>query len=134
MSFFQVNDECNGCLACIQNCPAGALKYIDGEKERKIMHNITRCARCGHCWRVCPQNAVEFQHLLVSEWDDVTSLELVHCSVCGEPLYPVKYHETLAKESGEVPELVCPKHRKSKVTDSWKYTMSTPNKSKTVPK
>lgn len=132
MSFFRVNDECDGCLACIQNCPAGALQNVDEGDERKILHNITRCARCGHCWRICPQKAIEFQHLLESEWDDVIRLELVHCSVCGEPLYTAGFKEKLDKDCDEEIEVLCPDHRKGTVVNSWKHKMKIRNKSETA--
>ncbi len=128
MSFFRVNDECNGCLACVQNCPAGALQYSDGDNERTLKHNITRCARCGHCWRICPQKAIEFQHLLESEWDEVICLELVHCNVCGEPLYTTRFKKTLDNECEDEVEMLCPDHRKGAVVNSWKHKMNIRNK------
>jgi NAD-dependent dihydropyrimidine dehydrogenase PreA subunit len=97
MSYFIVNDKCNGCLACVENCPATALDFADQDDGRTLKHNMTKCARCGQCWRVCPQNAIEFQHLLVGEWDEVITLDLIHCRVCGE-------------SAGEA---LCPKHRQS---------------------
>jgi NAD-dependent dihydropyrimidine dehydrogenase PreA subunit len=84
MPYFRVNENCNGCLACVENCPATALDYVDQDDGRTLKHNMTKCARCGQCWRVCPQNAIEFQHLLVGEWDEVITLDLIHCRVCGE--------------------------------------------------
>jgi NAD-dependent dihydropyrimidine dehydrogenase PreA subunit len=87
MPYFRVNDNCNGCLACVENCPAAALDFADQDDGRTLKHNMTKCARCGQCWRICPQNAIEFQHLLVGEWDEVITLDLIHCRVCGEPLY-----------------------------------------------
>ena len=60
MSYFRVNNNCNGCLACVENCPASALRYEDNASTRTISHNMTRCARCGQCWRVCPEDAIEF--------------------------------------------------------------------------
>ena len=60
MRYFQVNDQCNGCLACVQNCPANALRGEDGDTTRVLSHNMARCARCGNCWRICPQEAIEF--------------------------------------------------------------------------
>ncbi|MBW2249721.1 MAG: 4Fe-4S binding protein [Deltaproteobacteria bacterium] len=43
MQHFQVNDRCNGCLACVQNCPANALDSVDRGKKRTILHNLARC-------------------------------------------------------------------------------------------
>jgi NAD-dependent dihydropyrimidine dehydrogenase PreA subunit len=99
MPYFRVNENCNGCLACVENCPATALDYVDQDDGRTLKHNMTKCARCGQCWRVCPQNAIEFQHLLVGEWDEVITLDLIHCRVCGE--------------LDSASEALCPKHRQS---------------------
>ena len=127
MTYFQVNEKCNGCLACVQNCPAEALRYVDTKKKRTISHNITRCARCGHCWRICPEKAIEFQHLLTSEWDDVVSLDIVLCKVCGEPLYTTKFRDTVNKDTKEEIEMLCPEHKKALLKESWKYKIANKN-------
>jgi ferredoxin len=111
MPHFQVNDRCNGCLACVQNCPATALDSVDRDGKRTILHNMGRCARCGTCWRVCPQNAVEFKYLLESDWDEVATLELVRCQVCGETLYTNDFGETLSKKLDTNVDALCYRHR-----------------------
>lgn len=98
MSYFRVNDKCNGCLACVENCPAVALAAEDREGRRTLKHNMTKCARCGQCWRVCPQEAIEFEHLMVSEWDEVVQLDLIHCEVCGEPIYSTVYRDKIISD------------------------------------
>lgn len=111
MSYFRVNDNCNGCLACVENCPASALSYSDRDNRRTLRHNMTKCARCGQCWRICPQKAIEFQHLLVGHWDDVVALDLIRCQVCGEPLYSTVYLEKVASELNLTDGALCPQHR-----------------------
>lgn len=119
MSYFQVNEKCNGCLACVQNCPASALSYTDRGEQRTLRHHMMLCARCGQCWRVCPQEAIEFQHLLVGEWDDVVTLDLIHCKVCGEPLYSVAFGETLEGKLNEEVDALCPTHRQTRSVAVW---------------
>ena len=111
MRYFQVNDQCNGCLACVQNCPANALRAEDSDANRVLSHNMARCARCGNCWRICPQEAIEFQFMLENGWDAVKSLELVYCSVCGVPIYTMDYKRTLSEKLGTSGEPTCSKHR-----------------------
>ena len=113
MTYFRVNKDCNGCLACVENCPAAALDFDDQKNGRTLKHNMTKCARCAQCWRICPQKAIEFQHLLVGEWDDVITLDLIHCRVCGEPLYSMAYGEKVKNKLDSSNEDLCPKHRQS---------------------
>ncbi len=120
MSFFRINERCNGCLACVQNCPANALDYVDEGKKRRLFHNMSLCARCGQCWRICPQQAIEFQHLLKGDWDEVASMDLIRCSVCGEPLYTMRFGEDLAHKLDHDVHALCPEHRQSLALVAWK--------------
>ncbi|MBW1929259.1 MAG: 4Fe-4S dicluster domain-containing protein [Deltaproteobacteria bacterium] len=113
MSYFVVNENCNGCLSCVENCPANALAWKDEGPKRTILHNMARCVRCANCWRICPQHAIEFQHFLENQWYEVKTLDLVHCKICGAPLYTADLKRTISEKMGSEPEPLCPKHRES---------------------
>jgi len=95
----------------VENCPASALGYKDQDNRRTLQHNMTKCARCGQCWRVCPQEAIEFQHLLVGQWDDVVTMDLIRCQVCGEPLYSPAYQQKVFDTVNTNSEPLCALHR-----------------------
>ena len=120
MGFFRINERCNGCLACVQNCPANALDYVDEGNKRRLFHNMARCARCGQCWRICPQEAIEFQHLLKGEWDEFASMDLIRCSVCGEPLYTMGFAKELTHKLNHDVHALCEEHRQSMSLITWK--------------
>ena len=111
MSYFQVNDRCNGCLACVQNCPATALEYRDEGETRTLLHNMSRCARCATCWRVCPQDAIEFQHLLEGGWEQVVTLPLLHCTECGEPVHTEHLPASIEEKTRDLATPLCTLHR-----------------------
>lgn len=124
MSFFKVNEACNGCLACVQNCPAGALNYFDQDEKRKLLHNMSLCARCGHCWRICPQDAIEFKYLITGRFDLVKTLDLLHCRICGEPIYTTNLKDTVTHDNDRTIEALCPDHKGSASVDVWKKLAS----------
>jgi Pyruvate/2-oxoacid:ferredoxin oxidoreductase delta subunit len=52
----KINEElCNGCAACIPNCPEGAIQVIDG--KARLISDIF-CDGLGACIGHCPQDAI----------------------------------------------------------------------------
>ncbi len=84
------------------------------------MHNMSLCARCGHCWRICPQDAIEFKYLLTGRFDLVKTFDLVHCEVCGEPIYTSALKETVANATQKDIVALCPDHKGSEPVSVWK--------------
>ncbi len=124
MAFFQVNDRCTGCLACVQNCPAAALDYRDEGPQRTLLHNMTRCARCGTCWRVCPRDAIAFQYLLKNRWDEVVTLELVRCRVCGAPVHTTRLADAVDDRLAPLAEDLCDRHRTQRASLAVAYSLA----------
>ncbi len=53
---YRVNDECNGCMACIRVCNSNA---ITGVKKQKHVIDEVKCDRCGACYAVCNFEAID---------------------------------------------------------------------------
>ena len=50
-----INKElCIGCGKCVRDCVSEKLKIVDG----KAQFMYERCILCGHCYAICPVNAV----------------------------------------------------------------------------
>jgi len=57
---YVINDQCNGCTKCFQECPVGAIEFKPYEK-----HEIDQelCTKCDSCRIVCPEDAVEIVNI-----------------------------------------------------------------------
>ena len=80
-------DRCRMCYTCVRECPAKAIRIVEGQAE--IMGE--RCICCGNCVRVCSQNA----KVVVSSVMQVRSLlgsgEKV--AACLAPSFPAEFGE-----------------------------------------
>ena len=58
MNTIKINEEkCIGCSLCIKDCPNSYL-YLENKKAHT---NGTGCMECGHCYAICPQNAIRIE-------------------------------------------------------------------------
>ena len=57
--------RCKDCYKCLRECPVKAIKVVD--HHAKIIES--RCILCGHCTKVCPQNAKSV-HPSAQTWSD----------------------------------------------------------------
>ena len=53
---YSINENCNGCQACLRACPEDA---ISGEKKALHVIDQDKCIQCGACMSVCKFEAVD---------------------------------------------------------------------------
>ncbi len=53
---------CDGCGACIEVCPTGAL---DWQSDKVILAYPEKCIYCANCEVICPHNAIELPYLIL---------------------------------------------------------------------
>jgi len=66
-----IGAKCRRCYTCVRNCPAKAIKVVEGQAT--VIEE--RCIACGSCVRVCSQNAKQVE----------SSLEKVEELLAGGP-------------------------------------------------
>lgn len=81
-----IKAKCRRCYTCIRNCPAKAIRVVEGQAQ--VMAD--RCIACGNCVRVCAQHAKEVEsgietvEELLSNGDQVVA--------CLAPSFPAAFY------------------------------------------
>ena len=93
-------DNCIGCTACYQVCPAGAIEFEDKIENKKARRFFTLhwdiCICCGQCQANCPTEkgivlSNEFELATTEsrqELKQTIEKELLLCECCGEVIAP----------------------------------------------
>ncbi|MGE4357262.1 MAG: 4Fe-4S dicluster domain-containing protein [Candidatus Omnitrophota bacterium] len=101
-------EDCIGCGACVQVCPAKAIEMKDGENKRILTVHWDLCIFCGNCQANC---LTEKGIVLSKEFDVSTTekkevlqqsieKELLRCSFCKEVIAPAEQLLWVAKKLG----------------------------------
>jgi signal transduction histidine kinase/Fe-S-cluster-containing hydrogenase component 2 len=80
-------ERCRMCYTCVRECPAKAIRIVEGQAE--VVG--TRCIACGNCVRVCSQQAKQVAESI----DEVEALLASDRSVaaCLAPSFPAEFTE-----------------------------------------
>lgn len=87
-------EKCDGCGACIPNCPEGALKVIEG--KARLVGEIM-CDGLGACVGRCPVGAITIEEREAAEYDE----RQVMAHIVRQGPGAVQEHLTHLKEHGE---------------------------------
>jgi hydrogenase-4 component H len=105
-------EDCTGCTACVQVCPAGALEFTDELRGdiavRKLTIHWDICIACGQC----QVNCLTSKGIILSQEFDLSTTgkreelkqsiekELVLCDICNDPASPRDQYKWVTKKLG----------------------------------
>jgi ferredoxin len=69
--FYIDPDKCPGCMLCLKNCPAGAVK---GESKHIHVIDQSTCTKCGECLEICPPKVAAVRKVSGREAMELESL------------------------------------------------------------
>ncbi len=84
-----IDPACTLCMACVEACPAKALRADGGSPKLEFIES--RCHQCGLCKDLCPEKAIRLLPRLLCEPERVDSPVVLHevpaarCIECGTP-------------------------------------------------
>jgi len=105
-------EDCVGCKACAEVCPAKAIDVEDvqvskGVGFRRLTHRYDVCIYCGQCEKAC---ITEKGITLSLEWElsgvaradmtDIVEKDLLFCELCNAPITCIDHIKWIAKKVG----------------------------------
>ena len=104
-------DDCIGCGACAQVCPADAIDLTDEMNKtkpvRKLVHHLDTCIQCGQCERYCPtakgimlSNEYDYAAFSRTDFEERVEKDLLLCECCGEIIAPIDQLRWLIRRLG----------------------------------
>jgi formate hydrogenlyase subunit 6/NADH:ubiquinone oxidoreductase subunit I len=105
-------DDCVGCAACAQVCPAQAIKFSDEIKaasaKRKLTVHWDVCISCGQCQANCLTSkgiilSQEFDYATTEKRQELAQTiekEFILCECCNEPVLPYDQYAWVARKLG----------------------------------
>lgn len=87
-----IRERCRVCYTCVRECPAKAIRIVEGQAE--VMPE--RCIACGNCVRVCSQKAKEVAGSIDAVRDLLAAGETV--AACIAPSFPAEFTEVDARQ------------------------------------
>lgn len=82
---YTVRNRCRVCYTCVRECPAKAIRIVNGQAE--VIHE--RCIACGTCTKVCSQGAKEYLSSTKAVENLLASDEKV--IACLAPSFPAEF-------------------------------------------
>jgi len=125
-------DECIGCGACAEVCPANCIDVtddVDGSPAvRRLVQHLDVCICCGQCERYCTSekgirltNEYDFVGFAPEDFEEKVEKELLECEFCGCTVAPVDQIRWVAKRLGPLtftnPTLMLVSQRELRVVD-----------------
>ena len=80
-----IKERCRRCYACVRECPAEAIRIVDGQAS--VISS--RCIGCGNCFRVCSQNAKQAFGEVDRTFDLLASSD--HVMAIVAPSFPAEF-------------------------------------------
>jgi hydrogenase-4 component H len=106
--------DCIGCGACAEVCPADAIEIIDEKKEssigtRTLIHRQDICIYCGQCERNCTtEKGIKLTKAFELSTEDLKTAfskiekELIYCEHCGQKVACRDHLRWLYKKMGSL--------------------------------
>jgi hydrogenase-4 component H len=123
-------DDCVGCLACYEVCPARAIDYLDDKEKqvRLLTHHPDICIFCQQCEKACITEkgiklTKEFELGTADRRSNISQSKkpLVLCENCGEVVGCLDHLKFLAKKVGPLlytnPTLLLARHAELKLLE-----------------